>query len=192
MTSTPSLGSVSVRSTRRGQLTQRTPLFQDSPVIDKKTGAQAIDAQTGHPMWAPIPVIDPSTGKQKVSQTHRVVDPGEVFSCPIDGLALEEDHGAVGWMVLVDPEELLPLLPADEAGLWRRRRAAAQGMASASGPQAASLHERAQTEHRAASQALRDLQAVRAVRDPHAHPPLREQVMRPGTIMDGTLPDGTL
>lgn len=29
-------------------------------------------------------------------------------------------------------------------------------------------------------------------RDPHAHPPLRSQVMRPGTIMDGTLPDGTL
>jgi hypothetical protein len=51
--------------------------------------------------------------------------PGDVFQCAVKDLALEEDHpGTNGWMVLQDPEELLPLLPADEAALWKRRRAA--------------------------------------------------------------------
>ena len=61
---------------------------------------------------------------------NRTIDAGEVFACPVKDLALVEDHGdhfhgGSGWMELADPAELLPLLPADEAALWQRRRAAA-------------------------------------------------------------------
>jgi hypothetical protein len=61
----------------------------------------------------------------------RTIDPGEVFACPVEDLALTEDHGANGWMELLDPNELLPMLPAAEAALWRRRRAAAAAAVTA-------------------------------------------------------------
>jgi hypothetical protein len=103
----------------------------------------------------------PSLGSVRARATRRgqfgsrIIDPGEVFACPVESLALEEDHGdqhhgGSGWMQLVDPEELLPLLPADEAALWRRRRAAAD----------LSTHA-ARAEHAAAHKALVDLRRAR-------------------------------
>lgn len=82
----------------------------------------------------------------------RTYDAGAELDCKVDDLALVEDHGdhyhgGSGWMHLVNPEELLPLLPADEAALWQRRRAA-----TVSGDTA---------EHQAAHKALRELREAK-------------------------------
>jgi hypothetical protein len=126
---------VTVRATRRGQFIRRT--YDDQGKL--------------------------------VQSIASIVEPGQVFDVPLESLALEEDHGdqyhgGSGWMVLVDPEELLPLLPADEAALWRRRRAAAD----------LSTHA-AHAEHAAAHKALVDLRRARNPMPPHTE--LKPQTM---------------